>query len=133
MPKFYVSDDRTKDVLTVRMLLAHNEICRMGAEALRIMQHHLPEWIKLFLNKNGEYQTGDTGDNEDMDAGLPGQYSDMYRKLKKLRRPMLLGDDSGLITEQPEEILFDLIGHCFLSLDMLRTGRGRVWDDGKHS
>lgn len=88
----------------------------------------LEEWLQLFRRKNSEYQTGSLETDSELDTGLIGQYSDMYRKMKKLRRPLLFGDFGALSTEQADEIIMDMIGHMFLTLDMLRQGSGRVWD-----
>lgn len=56
------------------------------------------------------------------ETGLAGQWGDLHRKVKKLKRFMWEGDAAHLTRETPEEILIDLIGHCFLALEML--GRG---------
>jgi len=82
-----------------------------SASAQQIMEQLLPEWRDLFLQKNADY--GDSAD----DLGLAGQYSDIHRKLAKLRRA--LWDGKKLTGEQPREICMDLIGHLFLTIEML--------------
>jgi hypothetical protein len=48
------------------------------------------------------------------ELGLAGQYSDMHRKMRKLRKAMWEGQT--LTGEQPEEILADLFGNILISL-----------------
>jgi len=67
------------------------------------------EWMELFLSKARDY-----GENEHTDLGLAGQYADMSRKFRKLRRALWEGKQ--LAGEQPPEILMDLIGHCWITL-----------------
>jgi hypothetical protein len=77
--------------------------------------HHqelLQEWILHFMEKQRDY--GDTAD----DLGVPGQYAELHRKLGKLKRCMWEG--IPMQGEQPDEILLDLIGHCFLAIRHLR-------------
>jgi hypothetical protein len=74
----------------------------------------LQEWLKHHLDKNREY--GNTAD----ELGAAGQYSDMSRKMGKLKRA--LWDGQTLTSEQPREILMDLIGHCFLTIHYIDQG-----------
>jgi hypothetical protein len=53
------------------------------------------------------------------DLGVMGQYSDMHRKMKKLKR--VLWDHKTLKGEQEEEILEDLIGNCLITLWLLEN------------
>lgn len=76
-----------------------------------IMEVHLRRWFELFMEKQIDY--GDAGDG----LGLAGQYSEMHRKFGKLKRAMW--DGKPLAGEPLEEVLMDLIGHCFLSLRYL--------------
>lgn len=88
------------------------------SEELReIVAGHLPAWAELFARKNSEYQDGSGGA---FTLGERGQFSDMYRKMIKLKAALWDGNESQLTTEGVEEILMDLIGHCFLTLEMRR-------------
>ena len=73
------------------------------------------EFVELFEQKNKDY-----GDDNANILGPKGQFADIWRKIGKLKRAMW--DGQSLTGEQPEEILMDLIGHCFLTIDMLREG-----------
>lgn len=90
-------------------------------ELYAIMTHHLPNWAELFATKNGEYQD-DLGSA--FVLGEKGQFSDMWRKFMKLKRAMWEGNEESLVTEGVDEIILDLIGHCFLSLEMRRRRLG---------
>ena len=83
----------------------------MGEQLDRICETHIPRFIELFSAKNEEY-----GENAFV-LGVKGQYADMHRKFPKLKRA--LWDDEPLVHEPVEEVLMDLIGHCFLTLDLL--------------
>lgn len=76
--------------------------------ALRLM----PEWLRLFARKNADYGSGSS-----FDLGVRGQYSDIHRKMIKLRRA--LWDGESLAFEGVDEIINDLIGHLFLTRRML--------------
>lgn len=71
----------------------------------------VPEWEKLFLRKNAGY-----GDMH-QELGVKAQYVDIHRKVGKLRRGLWEGEDIG--DEKPREVLLDLIGHCFLTIEIL--------------
>jgi hypothetical protein len=68
----------------------------------------LPQAVQRFRSKSVDY--GDAFE----DLGLAGQYSDMHRKMRKLRKAMW--HEENLIGEQPEEILEDLLGNILISL-----------------
>lgn len=70
-----------------------------------------PAVLQRFLDKGRDY--GDTFTT----LGVKGQFADIHRKYGKLRRA--LWDDAVLEGEQPEEILQDFIGHCYLTLYLL--------------
>lgn len=53
------------------------------------------------------------------ELGVRGQYSDMHRKMHKLRTA--LWDGETLAGEQPIEILEDLIGNCLITHYLLRA------------
>ena len=82
-------------------------------ELRQMIVTHLPHWAELFQRKNSEY-----GGGAAFDLGERGQFSDMYRKMIKLKRAMWDENESVLTTEGVDEILMDLIGHAFLTLVM---------------
>lgn len=92
-----------------------------SSELIEIMTEHLPAWAELFARKNSEYQ-----DNAGtaFTLGERGQFSDMYRKMMKLKAAMWDGNESQLVSEGVDEIIKDLIGHCFLTLTMRARARG---------
>ena len=57
------------------------------------------------------------GPDNHSELGLPGQFSDIYRKIGPLKRALWEG--KTLAREQPREICLDLIGHCLLTIAML--------------
>lgn len=73
----------------------------------------MPEWLSLFSQKNKDYG------NNAKELGLRGQFADIWRKVAKLKRSMWDGEE--LQFEGTEEIIMDLIGHLFLSLNMMRV------------
>lgn len=91
-------------------------------EAERIFTMFLPAWQAHFLRKNAGYR----GMHKDL--GTRAQYVDLHRKVGKVRLALWEGvEDIG--PETLEEVLFDLIGHCFLTLDLL--DEERVHDEGR--
>jgi hypothetical protein len=104
----------------------------MTTQFERIVEEILPTTLKRFETKAAEY-----GDEAPNVLGIRGQYSDMHRKMAKLRRAMWEGE---LLTSEPlEEVLDDLIAHCLLTLDMIhqqsRTDAGLYqcpWSRGDH-
>jgi len=80
--------------------------------ATRIM----PEWLALFAQKNRDYGSGSA-----YELGVRGQYSDIHRKMIKLKRAMWDGHD--LDFEDTDEIIKDLISHLFLTLHMFGLQR----------
>jgi hypothetical protein len=77
-----------------------------------INQAFLVDWCMQFIKKQMDY--GDSAN----DLGMEGQYAELHRKIGKLRRAMWEG--KPLVNEGLEEVLMDLIGHCFLSLLFLK-------------
>jgi hypothetical protein len=73
-------------------------------------------WEK-FLEGYREY-----GEGAADELGLAGQWGDLYRKIKKLKRPLWEGDREALTRESPRQVLQDIIGHALLALDMLERG-----------
>lgn len=80
--------------------------------ATRIM----PEWLALFARKNRDYGSGSA-----YELGVRGQYSDIHRKMIKLKRAMWDGEQ--LDFEDTDEIIKDLISHLFLTLHMFGLQR----------
>jgi hypothetical protein len=81
-----------------------------------IINRLLPEVHGKMVEDNKQY-----GDHH-QDLGLKGQFSDIYRKITPLKRA--LWEDEELPNEQPREILFDLIGHCLLTIELIDRGTG---------
>lgn len=83
------------------------------------------QWFGEFLKKNADYshQTFSTGDI----LGAKGQYAELVRKVFKLQGPLWEGKTMNF--EQPEEIIRDLIGHCFLALVYLEKEGSQVQQD----
>lgn len=77
----------------------------------RIMESILPRWRIRFLEKNAGY--GDMS----QELGPRAQFVDINRKVGKLRRALWEGQDIG--EEDVKEVTMDVIGHCFLLLDLL--------------
>ena len=108
------------------------EVGNLRQYAVETIQAHrvmtlVDGWFNEFLKKNQDYQTS-TG-NVSENFGLMGQYMKLTDKIHKLRTPMW--DDEilrqagkeGVVKELnfegAEEILRDIIGHCFLALDFM--------------
>lgn len=73
--------------------------------------------LALWVRRNVEY-----GD-EAKELGAKGQYADINRKVRKLKR--LLWDEdvpAWAISEDVEQVVMDLIGHSILTIDLLRKG-----------
>lgn len=87
----------------------------------RIVCGHLAEWVAKFRAKNRDYSGA--GAEPHQVLGVQGQFADIWRKIWKLKKA--LWDGQELAQEQPEEILHDLIGHCFLTLDLLREEKAK--------
>ena len=62
------------------------------------------------------------GDGAADEMGLAGEWAELHRKVKKLRRAMWDGDESYLTRESLTTVLQDLIGHALLALDMVERG-----------
>jgi hypothetical protein len=81
-----------------------------SAELTDIVLEELPRFLKLFFAKNREY-----GENAQT-LGSKGQFADIWRKIGKLKVGLWDGHEERLTSEGVDEILRDLIGHCFLTL-----------------
>ena len=79
----------------------------------------LPRLVERFENKAADY--GEVF----RELGLGGQYSDMHRKMHKLKKAMW--DREMLKGEQPEEILSDLFGNILISLYLYGPTKASPW------
>jgi len=93
----------------------------LGGRAKVILEQLLPEFAGRFAQKSIHY-----GDANPDNLGPAGQFSDIWRKIGPLRRALWEGKE--LTQEDPETILFDLIGHCLLTIEMIRRGVERRGD-----
>lgn len=105
-----------------------NEVCQPAWDAAKIWQEGpdhfvtgqaraifreiLPDVLEKFLRKNADY-----GDDTAAFLGAKGQFADINPKFWKLKKSLWDGEE--LQGEPVEEILFDLIGHCLLTLHFL--------------
>jgi len=87
----------------------------------------LPQCVEHFKRKSGDY-----GPEGFTDLGVKGQFSDMWRKMLKLKRGLWEGKPLAL--EQSDEILKDLFGHLLISLYLLEEpdDGGPEEDDEPH-
>lgn len=85
-------------------------------ELVVIAERIMPEWLALFARKNRDYGSGSA-----YELGVRGQYSDIHRKMIKLKRAMWDGEQ--LDFEDTDEIIKDLISHLFLTLHMFGLQR----------
>lgn len=77
---------------------------------------HAEAWGR-FIAAYAEYGNGAAAE-----TGLAGQWADLHRKVRKLRRAFWEGEESYLTRESEKDILHDLIGHCLLAIDLLERG-----------
>lgn len=81
-----------------------------------ILADHLPDMLDLFIKKNAEYGSGEQSSGTYL--GARGQFADIWRKIGKLKIGLWDGNEAQLTTESVDEILRDMIGHCFLALQL---------------
>jgi hypothetical protein len=72
----------------------------------------LPEFLRHFFAKNNEYR-----DNHRTGLGIRAEYVGLHRKIRKLQAAVWDGED--LEFEQPQELLWDVMGSCLLMLDLI--------------
>lgn len=93
----------------------------------------LPKLVGNFIKKSGDY--GPKGFQE---LGVKGQYSEIHRKVGKLKR--VFWDGKILQHESPQEVVSDLFGHILILHYLLRTApqnnalvSGVIWpsDEGR--
>lgn len=82
-----------------------------------ILLKEMPQFLELFISKNQEY-----GENAQT-LGARGQFADIWRKIAKLKTGLWDGHEDRLKSEGVDEILRDLIGHCFLTLRIRQAER----------
>lgn len=85
------------------------------SQVRELIEHDLPRFLDLFLTRSREY-----GDDNKFVLGSRGQFADMWRKFGKLKTGIWEGKEAQLTSEGVDEILVDLIGHCFLTLQCRR-------------
>jgi|SRR5262245_4665688 len=83
-----------------------SDLGSLSPEGRYVFEKLMPEWSVYFTGKNMGYAS------DGNDLGSKGIVPDIDRKAKKIKRAVW--DGEILTGEQPREILFDLIGHCFL-------------------
>lgn len=88
----------------------------LGPRARRILEREMPLWVDRFIAASVHY--GDT--NADV-LGPAGQFADIWRKIGPLKRALWEGQT--LTREGVDEILRDLIGHSFLTLEMMSRAK----------
>lgn len=86
-----------------------------------ILAVHLPDMLDLFIKKNAEYGSGEQSSGTYL--GARGQFADIWRKIGKLKIGLWDGNEAQLTTESVDEILRDMIGHCFLALQLREVAR----------
>lgn len=92
----------------------------------RLTTRLLPEFLAHFSAKNADYSDAEMEPHRVL--GKAGQFSDIWRKIWKLKKA--LWDGKELTQESTREILLDLIGHCFLTLALLEEeDQRKVKDD----
>jgi hypothetical protein len=77
-----------------------------------IVDEILPVVIEHFLKKNADY-----GDQHREGLGPKGEFVGIHRKVGKLRRA--LWDGKAMNFEGAEEMLYELIGACLITLDLI--------------
>lgn len=85
-------------------------------QARYIIEELLQGWVTEFCKKNVDYE--DESGNLADELGAAGQWGDLYRKIRKLKRPMWTERGKGpkMQFEQVDEIIRDMIGHGFLAI-----------------
>jgi hypothetical protein len=109
--KIFDAVEAAKEIWTK---LAADEDAYATDQARVIFSEVLPVALERFVRKNADY--GSTAKF----LGARGQFADINPKFWKLKRA--LWDGEQLIGESTEEILYDLIGHCLLTLYFLDQG-----------
>lgn len=96
--------------------LVDGEVYSESSDFDYIMHQLVSEWQEYFTIKAQDYR-GVDGSEPHRYLGEPGQFSDIWRKIPKLKKALWDGDE--LVGEGKRVILMDLIGHCFLTLALI--------------
>jgi hypothetical protein len=83
-------------------------------EAWAEMEVILSQVVQPWKQKRQDYR------DAFMDLGSKGQYSEIHRKVKKLKRAVWDGFD--LFGESPEQVAEEIIPHCVMMIYLLRRG-----------
>lgn len=86
-----------------------------GPRGHYIITNLVQEWATQFAESNVHY-----GDDAHGDLGPAAQFVDINRKVRVLRRAFWEGKPTT--RESPRQVLLDLIGHCFLAVELLDRG-----------
>lgn len=116
IPDMELSSD--EEVLAYALGVGPEAWEQIGPQARRIIGEILPIFVSKFVKANLHYGP----DNANV-LGPAGQFADIWRKIGPLRRSLWEGQE--LTREQPDQICMDLIGHLFLTIDMLEQGVNR--------
>jgi len=85
------------------------------AEAHREMEEILTASAEHWRSRRSDY--GDAF----WELGARGQFSEIWRKIKKLQRAVWEGKE--LNGESPEQIAIEIIPHCLMMVYLIRKGR----------
>jgi len=88
-----------------------------------MVERLLPPLVENFLMKSGDY-----GEDGFQELGARGQYSEIHRKVKKIKR--VLWDGEELKHESVEEVVADLFGHILILTYLLKGSSQEVRSDG---
>lgn len=80
---------------------------------------HAAAALELFINKNSAY-----GEPDGDDLGSRGQYAELHRKWKRLRRHLWDGEPWPEQGESFQMVMYDFIGHILLAIDW-KEGEGK--------
>lgn len=103
---------------TIQLDVDPRQIQTLSADS--IVNVELPAWLSHFLSKNANY--GDR--HRTSRGGLKGETVNLDRKVDVVWKAFWEGQ--AMNHEQPRELVWDLIGSCFLMLDLLSLSEGRA-------
>lgn len=98
------------------LMIKVEDLDLMSPQGQRVITELLPVWLQEFARKNADYNSKDGFNTAELLAEK-GQFAELWRKMGKLK--VALWDGQAMNFEGEEEILRDMIGHCFLALDFL--------------
>jgi hypothetical protein len=111
-----LAEPRAKAPDTIHINVDPREIQTVSADS--IVNVELPAWLAHFLSKNANY--GDR--HRTSRGGLKGETVNLDRKVDVVWKAFWEGQP--MKHEQPRELVWDLIGSCFLMLDLLSLIEG---------